>query len=261
MRRSFAEDCLREKVILITGGAGAIGRVVVRELQDHGARVVVNDVIDEQTAAQSLRLSNDAVYMSADTTSESAVVSLFDRAMTCFGRLDAVLCHAGMVESHPADQYPLESWQRLMDLNVKGSFLVSREAARRFGDRAGQDYAKIVFTSSWVQDVPWPEISAYNTSKAAVRQMMRSLARELAPKRILVNAIAPGIVGVGMAKRQWDTEPSYRARAQRAIPLGQMQSPESVADAFLFLLSDAANYMTGATLLVDGGCSLYPMDE
>ena len=90
---------------------------------------------------------------------------------------------------------------------------------------------------------------------------MRGFARELATDGVRANAIAPGIVGVGMAKRQWDTDPSYRARAQKAIPLGYMQPPESVANAFLFLCSDLASYMTGSVLLVDGGCSLYPMDE
>jgi NAD(P)-dependent dehydrogenase (short-subunit alcohol dehydrogenase family) len=85
------------------------------------------------------------------------------------------------------------------------------------------------------------------------------VACELAAKGLRVNAIAPGIVGVGMAKRQGDTEPDYRRRAERAIPLGHMQPPESVADASVFLCSDASDYMPGTTLLVDGGCSLYPM--
>ena len=89
---------------------------------------------------------------------------------------------------------------------------------------------------------------------------MRSFARELAPKGIRANAVAPGIVGVGMAKRAWDTDPSYRARAGKASPLGAMQPPETVAYAFLFLCSEMANYMTGSVLLMDGGCSLYPMD-
>jgi NAD(P)-dependent dehydrogenase (short-subunit alcohol dehydrogenase family) len=85
--------------------------------------------------------------------------------------------------------------------------------------------------------------------------------RELAPKKIRANANAPGIVAAGMAQWQWATDPSYRARAQRAIPVGFMQPPEGVAHAFLFLCSEMASYMTGAVLLVDGGCSLYPLDE
>jgi NAD(P)-dependent dehydrogenase (short-subunit alcohol dehydrogenase family) len=136
---------------------------------------------------------------------------------------------------------------------------VARAAVRRWIARGVPGL--LIFTTSWVQDVPWPEITPYNVSKAGMKALMRGFARELAPKGIRANAIAPGIVGVGMAKRQWDTDPGYRARAQKAIPLGQMQTPESVAHAFLFLCSPLAAYMTGSVLLVDGGCSLYPMDE
>lgn len=89
---------------------------------------------------------------------------------------------------------------------------------------------------------------------------MRGFARELASSNIRANAVAPGIVGVGMAKRQWDNDPAYRTRASKAIPLGGLQTAESVAHAFLFLCSDLSTYMTGSVLLVDGGCSLYPMD-
>ncbi len=114
--------------------------------------------------------------------------------------------------------------------------------------------------SSWVQDTPWPDITPYNVTKSGIKMLMRGMARELAAKGIRVNSIAPGIVAVGMAKRQGDTEPDYRRRAEKAIPLGFMQPPESVADAFIFLCSPPSDYMTGATLMVDGGCSLYPMD-
>jgi len=145
-----------------------------------------------------------------------------------------------------------------MSINLKGAFLVAQAAARMMVQQGTK--GKIVFTSSWVQDVPWPEITLYSVSKSGMNMLMRGMARELASEGIRVNAAAPGIVAVGMAKRQWDTEPDYRRRAQKAIPLGFMQPPESVADAFVFLSSDASNYMTGATLLVDGGCSLYPMD-
>jgi len=98
------------------------------------------------------------------------------------------------------------------------------------------------------------------TSKAGMNQMMRGFARELAAEGIRANAIAPGIVDAGMAKKQWETVPEYRARAQKAIPLGFLQPVETVADAFLFLCSPAASYMTGSVMFVDGGCNLYPMD-
>ena len=111
-----------------------------------------------------------------------------------------------------------------------------------------------------VQDVPWPGIAAYSASKAALRSLARTFARELAEHHIRSNVIAPGIVAAGMAKRQWDAEPAYQARARRAIPMGALQSVDSVADTVLLAVSDLAAYMNGATLLADGGASLYPMD-
>jgi NAD(P)-dependent dehydrogenase (short-subunit alcohol dehydrogenase family) len=119
---------------------------------------------------------------------------------------------------------------------------------------------RILFTSSWVQDVPWPEIAAYSVSKSGLKMLTRCMAAELAPPRILVNAIAPGIVAAGMARHQLETEPQYAARAARAVPLGQPQTAEQVARTVAFLCSDAADYMTGSILLADGGCSLRVVD-
>jgi NAD(P)-dependent dehydrogenase (short-subunit alcohol dehydrogenase family) len=179
-------------------------------------------------------------------------------ARSRFGPIHTALCHIGMVIVKPLLEFTSEEWEETMAVNVRTAFLLAQAAARAMlEDRVA---GHLIFTTSWVADVPWPEIGPYNASKAAMKQLMRSFARELADQGIRANAVAPGIVSVGLAKRQWDTDPSYRARAQKAIPLGQMQPLESVADAFLFLCSPAADYMTGAVLLVDGGCSLYPMD-
>ena len=163
-----------------------------------------------------------------------------------------------MVDAHPVSEYPLEAFDRLIDVNLRAAFATAQQASRRW--QAAAQPGHLIFTTSWVQDVPWPEITPYTTSKAGLKAMMRGYARELATDKIRANAVAPGIVAVGLAKRQWDTDPSYKARAQKAIPLGFMQPPETVAHAFLYLCSDMAQYMTGSVLLVDGGCSLYPMD-
>ena len=119
----------------------------------------------------------------------------------------------------------------------------------------------IIFTGSWVQDVPWPEIAAYSASKAGLAMMMKTMALELARHQIRVNVIAPGIVAAGMAKYQMDHEPQYARRVASIIPLGRMQTTEDVARAAAFLCSDDAAYMTGTTLLVDGGCSLFQFDS
>ncbi len=259
---TFADDCLKGKSVLITGALGAIGRVTVTVLAAHGATVLANDILSEDEANSIAGVHGWPAaryrYVRADITKSDEVDELLSAAVKQTGRLDIALCHAGMVQGCPILNYSEKDWDRIVDLNLKGSFLVAQAAARTMA--AKETAGKIIFTSSWVQDVPWPEITPYTVTKSAMRTLMRGMARELAPLGIRVNAIAPGIVGVGMAKRQWDTDLDYRRRAEKAIPLGKLQTAESVANALLFLCSDAADYMTGATLLVDGGCSLYPMD-
>jgi NAD(P)-dependent dehydrogenase (short-subunit alcohol dehydrogenase family) len=258
----FRDDALAGRHIIISGGCGAIGIGVVKKLTDHGARVTVNDLLDSAAAKAQLKetgiLPDRTAYVQADLTQGEEVTQFVETARARFGPIHTALCHIGMVSPKPLLEVSGEEWDRTMAVNVGSAFLLGQAAARAMlGDKvAGQ----LIFTTSWVADVPWPEIGPYSASKAAMKQLMRSFARELADKGIRANAVAPGIVSVGMAKQQWDTDSSYRARAQKAIPLGFMQPLESVANAFLFLCSPAADYMTGSVLLVDGGCSLYPMD-
>ena len=259
---TFAADCLEGKTILITGGLGAIGKVVVQKLLAHSARVAVNDIVPEREARDWMLAAgcpaDCCVYVKADVTTAAGAQELVHKTVEAFGGIEIALCHAGMTQSCSILDYSEQDWDRVMRVNLRSAFLVAQAAARAMV--AHKVKGKIVFTSSWVQDTPWPDITPYNVSKSGMKMLMRGMARELAEKGIRVNSIAPGIVAVGMAKRQWDTEPDYRRRAAKAIPLGFMQPPESVADAFVFLCSDASDYMTGATLMVDGGCSLYPMD-
>ncbi|HEV2418457.1 MAG TPA: SDR family oxidoreductase [Terriglobia bacterium] len=257
---TFTKDCLEGKSILITGGLGAIGRVAAGRLLEHSARVAANDILTESDArgVMSGWPADRAIYIHADVATPEGAREAVAQAVETFGRLDIALCNAGMAHSAAIVDYPETDWDKIMDVNLKSAFLTAQAAARSMISRGVK--GKIIFTSSWVQDVPWPEITPYNATKSAMKMLMRGMARELATHGIRVNSVAPGIVAAGLAKRQWDNEPDYRRRAQKAIPLGYMQPPESVADALIFLCSDASDYMTGHTLLVDGGCSLYPMD-
>jgi NAD(P)-dependent dehydrogenase (short-subunit alcohol dehydrogenase family) len=258
----FRDDALAGQHIVISGGCGAIGIGVVKALTAHGAVVSVNDIVAPGEAQQRLRdagiAADKITYLRADLTQSSEVQAFMAAARAQFGVIHTALCHTGMVVATPLLDYNEADWDRTMALNVKSAFLLGQAAAR--GMIADGIKGHLIFTASWVAQVPWPDIGPYNTSKAAMNQLMRSFARELADKGVRANSIAPGIVNAGMAKLQWDTQPDYRRRAEKAIPLGFMQPLESVANAFVFLCSAAADYMTGSVLLIDGGCSLYPMD-
>ncbi len=259
---TFREDALAGEHMIISGGAGAIGVAIARARTAHGAAVTGHDGVEPAEANARLAaagaVAGRTAYVQADLTQHSEVERTLRAADAAFGPVTAALCHAGMVQSGPLVDYPEALWDQTMALNLKAAFMLAQASARMMQNASIAGH--LLFTTSWVGAVPWPEIGPYSASKAAMNMMMKTFARELAPRGIRSNAIAPGIVGVGMAKRQWDTEPEYRARASRAVPLGSLQTPESVADAVVFLCSPAASYMTGSILLVDGGCSLYPMD-
>ena len=245
---------LSGELVLVSGGAGGLGEHICSRLANCGATVVSVDVVEiekDQTGGTA-----EGVWRyRADVSASPEVEELLDEVNSRFGRHPTtVCCHAGIVASYPVLDYPLDAFDDLFRVNVRGAFTLARAAARRWRDAGVSGH--LIFTSSWVQDYPWPELAPYCASKAAMYSLMRSFAKELAPFRIRANAVLPGIVGVGMARRQWDEDLEYRRRAEGAVALGDLQPPGSVADAFAFLCSPMASYMTGSPLLVDGGCSL-----
>ncbi|GAB3553912.1 SDR family NAD(P)-dependent oxidoreductase [Arthrobacter tumbae] len=249
---------LDDRGILISGGLGALGGAIVNTLTAAGARVVINDIKPEDQLCE-LPHSVEG-YIQGDASTAGQTTLLVDRCTEILGRLpDVVCCHAGIVRSAPILEHTAQDLEDMLRTNVIAQFSLAQEVSRRWV--AENKPGHLIFTSSWVQDIPWPGIAGYIATKSALKAIARSFARELAPYGIRANILAPGIVAAGMAQHQWDTEPDYRTRTSRAIPLRKMQDPQSVADAFLFLASDSASYMTGSTLLVDGGASLYPMDE
>ncbi|WP_426518850.1 SDR family NAD(P)-dependent oxidoreductase [Diaminobutyricibacter sp. McL0618] len=250
---------LSDHVVLINGGCGELGAAITDKLVDAGASVLVNDILPESEAQSRFRGRDRVEYFRSSGSTPEAAKELVQQCADRFGSLpDTVLCHVGLVESHEIDRFPIQRFDDIMNTNVRTNFLLGQAAADAWkgSERSGH----LIFTSSWVAETPWPGIAPYGASKAAINSLTRSFARELAADGIRANAISPGIVGAGMAKRQWDTEPDYQRRASKAIPLGELQSVDSVANAFLFLCSNMASYMTGSVLVVDGGCGLYPMD-
>jgi NAD(P)-dependent dehydrogenase (short-subunit alcohol dehydrogenase family) len=168
------------------------------------------------------------------------------------------IANAGTVASAPFLEITEAQWRTQLDVNLTGAFHTAQAAATRMV-RDGVA-GLLLFTGSWFGRVPWPEITTYVASKAGIEMLARQAARELASHGIRANVVAPGIVRAGLAKRQLETEPQYAARAARVVPLGELETVEQVADAFGFLCSPQSAYMTGSTLLVDGGASLFAFD-
>jgi NAD(P)-dependent dehydrogenase (short-subunit alcohol dehydrogenase family) len=245
---------LSHELVVISGGAGALGGYICARLADCGATVVSVDLAHPE-GGQVENPPENVWRLHADISESTEVDRALDAVHDRYGRPPTtVCCHAGVVASYPILDYPLDEFDQLIRANVRGAFVLAQAAAKRWRNAGVAGH--LIFTSSWVQDYPWPEIGPYCASKAALYSLMRSFAKELAPYRIRANAILPGIVSAGMARRQWDEDPAYRRRAQDAIALGELQDPNSVADAFAFLCSPMASYMTGSPLLVDGGCAL-----
>jgi NAD(P)-dependent dehydrogenase (short-subunit alcohol dehydrogenase family) len=182
-----------------------------------------------------------------------------DEVLAEIDPLDVAIGNAGIVESAPFLEVSEDQWHRQLEINLTGCFHIGQAAARLMTAR--ERPGRIIFTGSWVGEIPWPELTAYSVSKAGVRMLARAMARELAPLGIRVNVVAPGIVSAGLAKHQLETDPAYARRVGVVIPLGELGTAEQVAQATAFLCSPESSYMTGSVLLVDGGCSLFQFGE
>ncbi len=238
---------LQGKTAIVTGGSGDLGGAMARQLAENGAQVVIWDIAPPKT-------DSPADYKQVDVRDRAAI----DAAIADMPGVDIVCANAGIVDAQPFLELSAENWQNHLDINLTGCFHTCQSAARRMV--ADGTNGRIILTSSWVAQIPWPEITAYTVSKAGVNMLVKQMARELAPHGIRVNAVAPGIVAAGLAGRQLREEPQYAARVAKVIPLGAPGTPEEIASAVVYLASPQTNYMTGSILTLDGGCSLFQFD-
>ena len=247
------------QVVAITGGLGDIARATAERLLAEGARVALLDLAGRRDHPWlAARPGADVLFAPADVSDRAQVDGALAAVARHFGRLDVLIANAGMVANQPFLDVDAKSWDDTLRVNLTGAFHCAQAAARLMVAQTprGVLRGKILFTSSWVQDMPWPEGAAYATSKAGLKMLAKVMAQELATQGVTVNVLAPGIVMAGLSARIHAEDPAFRSRVSEAIPLGNMQSAESVAGAFFFLCSPDSDYMTGATLLVDGGASL-----
>jgi glucose 1-dehydrogenase len=251
---------------LVTGANSGIGRAVALGLARAGADVVVNYVAQPEAAeavvAEIRALGRRAVAIRADVSQEAEVERMFAQAVDEFGTLHIVVSNAGLQRDAPFDRMTLEQWNAVIGVNLTGQFLCTRAAAREFKRRGvvpgiSQAAGKIICMSSVHQQIPWAGHANYAASKGGVMLLMQSIAQELAPYYIRVNGIAPGAIRTPINTAAWATPAAY-AELMTLVPYKRIGEPEDVAQAAVWLASDAADYVTGATLFVDGGMTLYP---
>lgn len=251
---------------LVTGANSGIGRAVALGLARAGADVVVNYVTQPEAAeavvAEIQAMGRRAVAIRADVSQEADVERMFAEAIAEFGTLHIVVSNAGLQRDAPYDQMTLEQWNTVIGVNLTGQFLCTRAATREFKRRGvvpgvSQAAGKIICMSSVHQQIPWAGHANYAASKGGVMLLMKSIAQELAPYLIRVNGIAPGAIRTPINTAAWET-PSAYADLMTLVPYKRIGEPDDIAQAAVWLASDAADYVTGATLFVDGGMTLYP---
>ncbi|MCH4878732.1 glucose 1-dehydrogenase [Pseudomonas sp. TMW22090] len=256
---------LDQQVALITGASSGIGAGAAKALAAAGAAVVLNynsqAAPAEELARQIKEQGGRAIAIGADVAKEEDVERLFAQTLEAFGSLDILVANSGLQKDAPAVDMSLADWNQVIGVNLTGQFLCARAALRVFnqqGIREGVSRAagKIIHMSSVHQRIPWAGHVNYAASKGGVDMLMQSLAQEVSHQRIRINGIAPGAIRTAI--NQTATEGAAAQELLKLIPYGRIGDVEDIANAVVFLASDASDYIVGTTLFIDGGMSLYP---
>lgn len=262
----LTERPLAGQAALVTGGNSGIGAGVARALARAGAAIAVNWVSHEDRAAavvDGIRAAGGtAIAVRADVSREDEVQAMFRRVLDELGSVDVLVNNAGLQRDAPVHEMTLADWNVVLAVNLTGQFLCAREATREFLRRGVRDgvsrsAGKIICISSVHDVIPWGGHANYAASKGGVAMLMRTLAQELARHRIRVNSVSPGAIRTPINRAAWET-PEAERRLLELIPYGRIGEVDDVARTVVWLASDAADYVTGSTLYVDGGMTLYP---
>ncbi len=246
---------------LVTGGSSGIGEAACYELAAHGAAVAVNYIGSDESArricADIAAGGGRAVPVAMDVSDEREVRDGFARASEALGGLDLLVNNAGIEKPFRLVDMPLDEWRKVIDVNLTGVFLCSREAARIMCDAPGDLQRTIVMISSVHEVIPWKGFSHYCASKGGMKLFAQSIARELAPHGVRVASVAPGAIATPI-NADVLADPERKQRVVDEIPAGRWGEPGDVARAIAWLASAQADYVVGQTLFVDGGMTLYP---
>ncbi len=257
---------LKGQKALVTGANSGIGKAVALALARAGADVVVNYVSRPEAAEEVVGLAAQCganVYAHrANVAREEEVQAMFKKMIQEFGTIDILVNNAGLQKDAPIDQMTLGDWQFVLDVNLTGQFLCTREAIREFKRRGIRKQVscaagKVICMSSVHEVIPWAGHVNYAASKGGVMLMMKSVAQEVAPHRIRVNSVCPGAIRTPINMEAWGTPEAYR-ELMKLIPYKRIGEPDDIGRAVVWLASDDSDYIHGASIFVDGGMTLYP---
>jgi NAD(P)-dependent dehydrogenase (short-subunit alcohol dehydrogenase family) len=246
---------LSGKNAIVTGAGSGIGRAVALGFASEGAGVVVADVDPARARETALAIEEAgwlALAVQVDVSSKASVDALLGSALFRFDRIDILFNNAGVSSRAPFLEMTEEEWDRVLGVNLKGQFLVGQAIARHMVERGGG--GSIINTSSQLAEgAANPRSAHYLASKGGSRMLTRGMAVDLAPHSIRVNALAPGVTVTNLTRQRLDDDAEWRRIALERIPMGRFGEPDDLVGACIFMASDESRYMTGATMVVDGG--------
>jgi 3-oxoacyl-[acyl-carrier protein] reductase len=244
---------LKGKTAVVTGASKGIGASIAEHIAAEGAAVVVNyasSKADADAVVERIRKKDGkAVAIQGNVSKQEDIRRLFAEAKKAFGTIDILVNNAGIYDFKPLEQITPEHFHKHYDLNVLGLLLATQEAVKHFGPSGGS----VVNLSSVVATLAPPNGSVYSGTKAAVNAITRSLAQELGPRKIRVNAVNPGLVETEGTRSSGNVEGEFRQQIEKQTPLGRIGQPKDIAPAVVFLASDESAWITGETLYISGG--------
>jgi glucose 1-dehydrogenase len=259
---------LKGQIAIVTGASSGIGAGVAKSLAAAGATVVLNHPVDatkpaaEAVLADIMSTGGTGITYQCDVSNEAEVMKMFAAIVAQLGTVDILINNAGLQRDSPFQEMTLEQWNYVLAVNLTGQFLCAREAVKEFLRRGvvperSRAAGKIICMSSVHEVIPWAGHANYAASKGGIMMLMKSIAQEFAPSKIRVNSIGPGAIKTPINHAAWAT-PAAETKLLELIPYNRIGVVEDIGAAAVWLASDDSDYITGTTLFVDGGMTLYP---
>jgi NAD(P)-dependent dehydrogenase (short-subunit alcohol dehydrogenase family) len=242
-----------KKVAIVTGGGSGLGLATAKEFTQNGIQTIIVGRDEEKLKVAKEQLGENCFYKSCDLTDLSSIPPLVENIISEFGQIDILVNNAGINQKKEFQEVTDEEFQRVITTNLCSVFSMSREVVKHMLPKKS---GCIINISSMAAQYGLPKVIAYSASKTAIDGLTRAMAVELSPKGIRVNAIAPGFIYSAMTAKALDSDPERKAKVFNRTPMGHMGQPEDIGAAAMYLASDAAKYVTGIVLPVDGGNSI-----